>query len=122
MFMDATDIISRRTLSESLADLHRKSTSRRIDSEIVLDKCVQAWHPRVMETLILVYGLARGETERYMETLLASRCRSQADVEKVKAAAARDGWHSFRVAVSDGSAPDFARAVGVRGKAGRHGA
>ena len=65
-----------------------------------------------MEKQILVYGLARGQTERYTEELLAESCRNEADIEKVKAAASRDGWHSFRVAYWDGSPPDFTRVFG----------
>jgi len=56
---------------------------------------------------ILVYGLKAGETERYMEDLLSSQCRTSADVEAVKSAASRDGWHSFRVAEYNGEAPNF---------------
>jgi hypothetical protein len=62
---------------------------------------------------ILVYGLKAGETERYMEDLLSSRCRTPADVEAVKAAASKDGWHSFRVAEYNGEAPNFA-AISLR--------
>ncbi len=63
-------------------------------------------------TEFLVYGLARGQTERYMEELLSSRCRNMADVEKVKAAAGADGWHSFRVATfTPGDIPDFGATV-----------
>ena len=64
-----------------------------------------------METLTLVYGIAKGETERYMEQLLSARCKTPAEIERVKQAAAKDGFHSFRVAISDGSAPDFTKAV-----------
>ena len=64
-----------------------------------------------METLTLVYGIAKGETERYMEQLLSSRCKTLAEIERVKQAAAKDGFHSFRVAISDGLAPDFTKAV-----------
>lgn len=45
-----------------------------------------------MTKQLLVYGLPKGETEWYMEDLLASSCRDQADVAKVKAAASKDGW------------------------------
>ena len=62
---------------------------------------------------ILVYGLERGEARDYMESLLASNCRSAADVEKVKAAASAEGWHSFRVAMYNGEAPNFAKAVNI---------
>jgi hypothetical protein len=62
---------------------------------------------------ILVYGLERGEARDYMESLLASNCRDARDVEKVKAAASAEGWHSFRVATYNGEAPNFAKAVNV---------
>ena len=60
---------------------------------------------------ILIYGLPAGETERYMESLLAESCKTEEDIEKVKAAASKDGWHSFRVTTWDGSPPDFAGTV-----------
>ena len=59
---------------------------------------------------IVVYGLPEGQTERWQEALLAETCRTAADVEAVKAAAAKDGWHSFRVARIDLSQPpDFTK-------------
>ena len=64
------------------------------------------------QTETLVYGLRAGQTERYTEELLSSRCRNTADVEKVKAAASRDGWHSFRVArFTPGEKPDFVATI-----------
>jgi len=62
---------------------------------------------------LLIYGLVKGETREYMEELLATNAKNPADVEKVKAAAAAQGWHSFRVATYNGEAPDFAKAVNV---------
>ena len=64
-------------------------------------------------TEILVYGLERGETREYMEALLATNCKSAQDIERVKAAASAQGWHSFRVATYSGEAPNFAKAVAV---------
>jgi hypothetical protein len=61
----------------------------------------------------LIYGLERGETRDYMETLLATNCKTPQDIEKVKAAASAQGWHSFRVAFYNGEAPNFAKAVNV---------
>lgn len=67
-----------------------------------------------MERLTLLYGLPRGETERYTERLLSANCKTPADLERVKAIAGTDGWHSFRVATSDGRAPDFANVLATR--------
>lgn len=66
-------------------------------------------------TEILVYGLEKGETRDYMETLLATKCKTPSDIEKVKAAASASaaGFHSFRVTTYDGAAPNFAKAVNV---------
>ena len=61
--------------------------------------------------VILVYGLPRGETERYTEALLAETCRTQTDIDRVKAAASADGWHSFRVTTWNGQAPRFDRVL-----------
>ena len=60
---------------------------------------------------LIVYGLAAGETERWKETLLAATCRTDTDVAAVKAAASKDGWHSFRVARWNGEAPDFTKVL-----------
>jgi len=62
---------------------------------------------------ILIYGLEKGETRDYMESLLATNCKTVADIEKVKAAASAAGFHSFRVTTYDGAAPNFAKAVNV---------
>jgi hypothetical protein len=61
----------------------------------------------------LIYGLERGETRDYMESLLATNCKTPADIEKVKAAATAAGFHSFRIAFYNGEAPNFAKAVNV---------
>ncbi len=63
---------------------------------------------------ILVYGLARGETERYTEELLSTQCHNTAEVEALMVKASKDGWHSFRVAkFTPGEMPDFAKTVRV---------
>jgi hypothetical protein len=65
-----------------------------------------------MTTELIVYGLAKAATERWQEDLLAV-CKTAEQVERVKAAAARDGFHSFRVAEYHGEKPDFRKAVSV---------
>ena len=54
----------------------------------------------------LLYGVPKGETQRYTETLLATR-PTRAAAEAVIERATVDGFHSFRIATFDGSPPDF---------------
>jgi len=58
---------------------------------------------------ILLYGLEQGETRDYMETLLASNCQSDDDVQAVVRVAKKQGFHSFRVATYNGEKPDFTK-------------
>ncbi len=50
-----------------------------------------------MEKETLLYGLPKGATERHEEVLLLSNATPE-KIAKVKVMAARDGFHSFRVA------------------------
>jgi hypothetical protein len=60
----------------------------------------------------VLYGIPKGETESYMEVILLSDASDSVRVEKVKAIAAKDGFHSFRVAKIDMTVrPDFTKAV-----------
>lgn len=63
--------------------------------------------------MILIYGLEKGENRAYMETLLATKCQSEADIEKVKNHAAAHGFHSFRVTTYNGEAPNFAKTLNI---------
>ena len=59
----------------------------------------------------LLYGIPKDETERYTEVLLLSNA-TPSKIKQVKELAAKDGFHSFRVAVIDLSTPpDFTKAV-----------
>ena len=65
---------------------------------------------------IIIYGLPCGESRDYMEDILANfpaTDKASANIEKVKAAASAQGWHSFRIAYYNGEAPNFAKAVRV---------
>jgi hypothetical protein len=65
---------------------------------------------------IIIYGLPKGETRDYMEDILAnfeSSANDQANIEKVKAVASAQGFHSFRVATFNWEKPDFAKAARV---------
>ena len=64
-----------------------------------------------MTATILIYGLPANETERYMEALLSTQCKTAEDIEALKATASKDGWHSFRVTTWDGSPPNFGGTV-----------
>jgi hypothetical protein len=63
--------------------------------------------------MFLLYGLEKDETREYMETLLASNCRDQADLDKITAHAASYGFHTFRVATYNGEAPDFSKTLNI---------
>lgn len=59
----------------------------------------------------VLYGIPRGETERYTERLLLTNATPE-KIERVKVLAAIDGFHSFRVAEIDLSTPpDFSKTV-----------
>ena len=59
----------------------------------------------------ILYGLPKGATERYEEVLLLTNGTPES-IERVKVLAAKDGFHSFRVAEVDLSTPpDFIKAV-----------
>ncbi len=63
---------------------------------------------------VIMYGLRQGETERHKEELLAAFPNNHLaarNVEAVKVAASRGGFHSFRVANWNGEAPNFGDAV-----------
>lgn len=65
---------------------------------------------------IIIYGLPCGESRDYMEDILAnfpSTDNAAANIEKVKAAAAAQGWHSFRIAYYNGEPPNFAAAIAI---------
>lgn len=71
------------------------------------------------EPEILLYGIPAGEIERYTEELLYTKAKTKEDIERVKAVAAKDGFHSFRVTTFDGTPPDFTKVLGKRrGKRG----
>ena len=57
--------------------------------------------------MYLLYGLAKGDTERYMEILLCTVCKTLKDIDKVKRLAKSDGFYSFRVVKDKLEMPDF---------------
>lgn len=60
----------------------------------------------------VLYGIPKGQTERYEEVLLLTNATAE-KIDRVKELAAKDGFHSFRVATIDLSVvPDFGKCVG----------
>ena len=59
----------------------------------------------------VLYGLPKGAIERYEEVLLLTNATA-ATIERVKALATADGFHSFRVAEIDlTTPPDFRKVI-----------
>ena len=74
------------------------------------------WRRSVSESREWVlWALPKGETDPIHERILYTQARSEADVKRIQALAARDGWHSFRVQVLDLSQPFNARAAFAAG-------
>jgi len=62
-----------------------------------------------MDAELVLYGLEVDATERWQEVLLGTSDSGMARLEAIRALAARDGFHSFRVAkVHLGAVPNFA--------------
>jgi len=62
---------------------------------------------------ILIYGIAKDQTERYMEDLLSTNCKTEQDIQKVLKVAKEHGFHSFRVTTYNGEAPNFIKALTI---------
>jgi len=67
----------------------------------------------------VLWGLPRGKRDHIDAQILYTQAKNEADIERVKALAKKDGWHSFRVQVLDLSKPFNASAA--FGKAVREG-
>lgn len=62
---------------------------------------------------IQLYGLAAG-AEDWQEDLLATKCRTAEDVQRVVDAASADGFHSFRISKFVwGDTLDFTKTVNL---------
>lgn len=82
-------------------------TMRMLEDEIEAEQGALKRNP----TETVLYGLPKGATERYEEVLLLTNGTPER-IAKAKELATRDGFHSFRVATIDLSAPpDFTKAV-----------
>jgi hypothetical protein len=59
----------------------------------------------------ILWALPKGSSDRIDEKPMTSMPLTMEQVEKVKQAASKDGWHGFRVQKDDNSIPDFTEAV-----------
>lgn len=65
---------------------------------------------------VLIYGLAKDATQDWQEDLLAcfpDSANTQDNINKVKAVASAQGFHSFRIAGYNGEAPNFTKALTI---------
>ena len=60
---------------------------------------------------LILWGIPAGSNDAIDAVILCTQAKTQADIEQVKVAAARDGFHSFTVQTIDGTLPDFAGTV-----------
>ncbi len=58
-----------------------------------------------------LWAIPAGHKSRLHEMPLTSFALTRDQADKVKSAARRDGWHSFRLAPDNNDVPDFASAV-----------
>ena len=56
---------------------------------------------------LILWALPRGSNDWLDAKVLYTRAKTMADIDRVKAVAAQDGWHSFKVQVLDGQLPNF---------------
>lgn len=53
----------------------------------------------------ILWGIPKGETDHLYAQILYTQGKTPQDVEQVKALAAKEGWHTFRVQVLNLSQP-----------------
>ena len=56
----------------------------------------------------ILWALPKGQTDRLHEQPMTSLPLTQEQVERVKSAASKDGWHGFRTVMDTDERPDFA--------------
>ena len=66
-----------------------------------------------MRNELVIWATPAGKTGELESQPVQWNLFQQADVQKVIAAATKDGWHSFRVQTIDGKKPNFAAALAI---------
>ena len=59
--------------------------------------------------MIVIWGLPKHETRKYMEEVLSTKCHNDVDVDRVIEYAEQHGWHDIRVSRMNDTPeyPDF---------------
>jgi len=97
-------------LDKSNAEFRARQTGKATDAARLHRALDAAMDARAKDELVM-WGIPKGETERYKEVLLLSNGTPE-KVARVKELATRDGFHSFRTAnVNLGKPPSFGRNV-----------
>lgn len=60
---------------------------------------------------LILWGIPKGETDSLYAQVLYTQAKTEADIERIKALASKDGWHSFSIQRIDGTIPDFGKGV-----------
>jgi hypothetical protein len=63
--------------------------------------------------LYIVWAMPKNSNDRLDEKTLTSMALTAKQVEKVKEAASKDGWHGFRVVEDNNELPDFTKAMNL---------
>lgn len=56
---------------------------------------------------MILWGIPSGQTGALYAQVLYTQAKTDADIDRIKQLAAKDGWHSFSVQVLGGSMPKF---------------
>jgi hypothetical protein len=63
--------------------------------------------------LYIVWAMPKNSNDRLDEKTLTSMALTAKQVEKVKEAASKDGWHGFRVVEDSNEVPDFTKGINL---------
>jgi hypothetical protein len=63
--------------------------------------------------LYIVWAMPKNSNDRLDEKPLTSMALTAKQVEKVKEAASKDGWHGFRVVEDSNEVPDFTKGINL---------
>jgi hypothetical protein len=96
-----------RTKDDEVKPVSPKYNAEAVQKEINKDKRIGGKEAKLIHSLLkgrtgdaeelILWGVPKGKKDQLHAQILYTQAKSSADVERVKAAASKDGWHSFRV-------------------------